>query len=165
MICNERNLRESSMNVISHFTIYVKHVNFEWQLSLFFVNLSEKLANSSVISRETAKITGNGHDWYFTICKWNFILSILSRCKNSQKLKIHIGFFFRTWWIIWKIPFQTINKSWLQCIIYQFAWSKKMKTLNWEISIVQEFVMGLLLLLLLLKQNQFDKNLLWILIY
>ena len=34
----------------------------EWQFSLFFVNLSEKLEKFCVISREIAKVTETGHD-------------------------------------------------------------------------------------------------------
>ena len=39
----DKNLREFSMNVISCFTICVKHELCECQYSLFFVILSEKL--------------------------------------------------------------------------------------------------------------------------
>ena len=45
-----KNLREWNMNVISHFTICVKREFCEWQFSMFFMILSEKLALFCAIS-------------------------------------------------------------------------------------------------------------------
>ena len=58
----EQNLRESSVKVISLLTICVKREIREWQYPPFFVILSEKLNNVSVISREIAEITGIKHN-------------------------------------------------------------------------------------------------------
>ena len=66
MSCDQ-NLRQLRMNVISRFTIYINREVREWQFSLFFMILSEKLANFWVISREIAKITGIGYEGDFTI--------------------------------------------------------------------------------------------------
>ena len=63
----DQNLRELSVNVNLPFTICRNREICEWQFSLFFMILSEKLANFSVISREIAKITGIGREWDFTI--------------------------------------------------------------------------------------------------
>ena len=65
------NLREWSMNVISRFTIRWDREIRDWQSSLFFVILSEKLANCCVISSEIAKIRGIGHEWNLTIWNWS----------------------------------------------------------------------------------------------
>ena len=61
------NLRELNVNVISRFTICANCEINEWQFSLFFVILSEKLAKFRVISLENAKIRGIEHQQYFTI--------------------------------------------------------------------------------------------------
>ena len=61
-----QNLRELTLNVISHFTICRNHEIREWQFFLYFVILSEKLANVGVISREIAKIPGIGGEQDFT---------------------------------------------------------------------------------------------------
>ena len=55
---SDQNCRESSVNVISCFTIWINGELCEKQFSLFFVILSEKLANFCVISSEIAKIIG-----------------------------------------------------------------------------------------------------------
>ena len=65
------NLREWSMNVISRFTIRWDREIRDWQSSLFFVILSEKLAKFCVISRGNAKITGIGHELNFAILNWS----------------------------------------------------------------------------------------------
>ena len=49
---HDQNLREFSRS-----TIYVNHEICEWQFSLFFIILSEKLAYFCVNSCESAKIT------------------------------------------------------------------------------------------------------------
>ena len=62
----DQNLLESSMNVISRFTKCVNYEIREWQFSLFFVILSEKLANFGMISREIVKSLNSqelGVDW------------------------------------------------------------------------------------------------------
>ena len=64
---HDRNLREFSVNVISHFIICVNHEICEWQFSLYFMILNEKLANFWVNSHESAKITEIGQDKDFTI--------------------------------------------------------------------------------------------------
>ena len=88
---------------------------------------------------------------------------------DEAKWRIKLFLLFRTWWTIWKIPFQTKNTSPDSSALYtKLHGLKKMNTLNREISIVQEFVMGLLLLLLLLKETESiwqEITLLWILIY
>ena len=53
----DQNLRETSVNVNLRFIIYGNCAIRECQFSLFFVILSEKFANSCVISRENAEIT------------------------------------------------------------------------------------------------------------
>ena len=63
----DQNLRELSVNVISRFTICVNRELDEWQLSLFFVILSERLADLCVISHEIAKIMGTAHERDFLI--------------------------------------------------------------------------------------------------
>ena len=63
----DQNLRESSVNVISRFTICGNCEICEWQFSLFFVILSDQLANFYVISREIAKIMGIARLYDFTI--------------------------------------------------------------------------------------------------
>ena len=63
----DQNLKKKSLNVISRFTICRNRKIREWQFSLFFMILSEKLANFWVISREIAKITGIGCKGDFTI--------------------------------------------------------------------------------------------------
>ena len=65
-MCRDQNLRESSVNVNSRFTIYRNREIREWQISLFFVIWSDKLANFGVISREIAKITGIEREREFT---------------------------------------------------------------------------------------------------
>ena len=62
----DQNLRESSMNVISRFTICMIHQLREWQFPLFFVILNEKLA---VISHKIAQIMG----FHNLELKWNVI--------------------------------------------------------------------------------------------
>ena len=62
------NVREFSVNVISRFTICGNCEISEWQFSLFFVILSEKLAKFCVISRE---ITGILRDSDFTTQTWS----------------------------------------------------------------------------------------------
>ena len=62
----DQNLRESRANVDSCFSICGNREIHELQFSLFFVILSEKLANFGVISREIAKIMGIGSEWDFT---------------------------------------------------------------------------------------------------
>ena len=64
---HNQNLRESSVNVNSRFTIFGNREIFEYQFSLFFVILSETFANFCVISREIAKITGKGDEHNFMI--------------------------------------------------------------------------------------------------
>ena len=54
----EQNLRELSENVISLFTICAKSELYEWQFSPFFVIVSEKLVNFSVILHEITEIMG-----------------------------------------------------------------------------------------------------------
>ena len=49
---HNQNLRELSINVISQFTIWVNCELSEWQFSLMFVILSEKLAKFNIISSE-----------------------------------------------------------------------------------------------------------------
>ena len=63
----DQNLRESRVNLNSRFTICRNREIREWQFSLFFMILSEKLANFCVISSEIAKITGNAREQDFTI--------------------------------------------------------------------------------------------------
>ena len=66
-MCGDQNLRELNVNVISRFTICGKREIREWQFSLFFVILSEKLANFCVILCEIAKIAGIGGQRDFTL--------------------------------------------------------------------------------------------------
>ena len=68
---HDQNLRESSVNVISLFTICTKSEIHEWQFSLFFMILSEKLANFFMISLEITEITEIGSEWDFTIWNWS----------------------------------------------------------------------------------------------
>ena len=63
----DQNLRETSMNVNSHFTIFGSREIHDCQFSLFFVILSEILANVCHISCENAKMRGIGHEQDFTI--------------------------------------------------------------------------------------------------
>ena len=63
----DQNLRELSVNVISRFTICGNREIGEWQFSLFFETLSEKLENFYVISREITKIAGIGRKRDITI--------------------------------------------------------------------------------------------------
>ena len=77
----DQNLRELSANMISCFTICVKHELREWQISLFFVILSEKLANVCIISCEISEITGIGYKLDVTISNW-------SETRSSEMLKI-----------------------------------------------------------------------------
>ena len=62
----DKNVRELNMIMISHFTICVNCELLEWQFSLFFVILSETLANFGVISQEIAEITGIEREQDFT---------------------------------------------------------------------------------------------------
>ena len=62
----DQNLRETSVNVNSRFTIFGNREILESQFSLFFVILSEKFLNFWVISREMAKITEIGRKQNFT---------------------------------------------------------------------------------------------------
>ena len=55
----DQTLREVSVNVISLITIWVKRDISELQISLFFMILSERLTNFSVISCENVEITQN----------------------------------------------------------------------------------------------------------
>ena len=55
----DQNLREVSVNVISLITICVKRDISELQIYPFFVILSEKLTNFSVIFCEITEITQN----------------------------------------------------------------------------------------------------------
>ena len=55
----DQNLREVSVNVISLITICVKRDISELQIYLFFMILSEKLTNFSVIFCEITEITQN----------------------------------------------------------------------------------------------------------
>ena len=63
----DKNHSEFRVNVISLLTVYVKREICEWKFPLFFVILSEKLANLCVISCEISKITGIGREQDFTI--------------------------------------------------------------------------------------------------
>ena len=63
----DQNLREFIMNVISRFTLCKNREFREWQFSLFFMIMSDKLANFCVISRKITKITKIRHEWHFTI--------------------------------------------------------------------------------------------------
>ena len=65
----EQNLRELSENVISLFTIWAKSELYEWQFSPFFVIVSEKLVNFSVILHEITEIMGI-HD-IKDVIRWN----------------------------------------------------------------------------------------------
>ena len=67
LVGRDQNLRESSVIVNSRFTISGNREIREWQLSLFLVILSEKLANFCMISRQIVKITGIGREQDFTI--------------------------------------------------------------------------------------------------
>ena len=62
----DQNLRELSVSVISRFTIYGICEIHECPFSLFFVIVSENLANCGMISREIAKIIGIGREQDFT---------------------------------------------------------------------------------------------------
>ena len=64
----EQNLRESSVNVISLFTICTKSEIHEWQFSPCFVILSEKRVNFSVILHEITEIMGNMYEF-----NWNLL--------------------------------------------------------------------------------------------
>ena len=59
-------LRESSMNVNSRFNICGNREICQWQFSLFFVILSEKLAYIGAISHKIDKSTGIGRELDFT---------------------------------------------------------------------------------------------------
>ena len=63
---SDQNLHESSVNMNSSFTICGNRKICEWHFSLFFVILSEDLANIGVSSFEIAKITGIWHARDFT---------------------------------------------------------------------------------------------------
>ena len=63
----DQNLRETSVNVNSCFTIFWSCEIHECQFSLFFMILSEKLVNYHVMSREMTEITGIGREWDITI--------------------------------------------------------------------------------------------------
>ena len=65
----EQKLREFSENVISLFTICAKSELYEWQFSPFFVIVSEKLVNFSVILHEITEIMGI-HD-IKDVIRWN----------------------------------------------------------------------------------------------
>ena len=62
-----KNIRESSMNVNSRFTICVNRELCEQQFSLFFMILSEKLSNFCVILREIAYIRESKREQDFSI--------------------------------------------------------------------------------------------------
>ena len=62
----EQNLRESRVNVILLFIIFMKREISEWQFSTFSVILSEKMRNFSVISMKSLKFRNlgiNGNSW------------------------------------------------------------------------------------------------------
>ena len=61
----DQNLRELSVNVISHFSICVKRNIHEWQFSTFIVNLSDQFVYFNVIFGEIADITWIGRKWEF----------------------------------------------------------------------------------------------------
>ena len=63
---SEQNLCESSVNVISLFTICVNREICKWQFSLFFVIFSKMLVNCGVISREIAEIVRIRQEQKFT---------------------------------------------------------------------------------------------------
>ena len=63
----DQNLHESSVNVISHFTICWKREIRKRQFSLFFMILSGKIAKCCVISREIGRIMGIGCEKDFAI--------------------------------------------------------------------------------------------------
>ena len=63
----DQNLRETSGNVNSRFTIFRNCEIRECQFSLFFVVLSEKFAIFCVISREIVEIMGIGREQNLTI--------------------------------------------------------------------------------------------------
>ena len=58
--------RETSVNVISRLTIFVKIGICEWQFPPLIVILSEKLVNFCVISPTIADIMWIGRNWEFT---------------------------------------------------------------------------------------------------
>ena len=64
-------MRESSVNMILRFAIYVNRKVCESQIKLVFVILSEKLANICVISYEIAKILEIWLKHDFTIKNWS----------------------------------------------------------------------------------------------
>ena len=63
--CCVQNLCEMSLNVILCFTICVKREIFDRQFSPFFVILSEKRVNFSMMSSEIAEIIWIGRKWEF----------------------------------------------------------------------------------------------------
>ena len=67
----DKNFCELCLNVILPITICVEREIREWQFSPFFVILSEKLKNVSVISREIAEITRIKHERKFTLKNWS----------------------------------------------------------------------------------------------
>ena len=64
---SDQNLCESSMNVISFFTVCVNCEVCERQFTLFFVILSGNLEHFYVLSHEIAEIMGNGFERELTI--------------------------------------------------------------------------------------------------
>ena len=124
-----QNLRESSMNVISRFTICVNCELCEWWFSLFLEIMIEKSDNSWVISRESAKITETRHSIFlgfkmkpaglirgifqiFLMTKFNFTYSFLKqttyikdRINNAVWMKllfdIKVWFYQETRTVFW----------------------------------------------------------------
>ena len=87
MFCNQK-FCETSVKVISLLTICMKREICEWQFSLFFLILSEKIVNFSVISREIAEITWIGCKWEFMTYNWSDkwfceMLEIAFKCEFS----------------------------------------------------------------------------------
>ena len=96
------NLREWSMNVISRFTIRWNREIRDWQFSLFFVILSEKLANCCVISSEIAKIRGIGNER-----DWQFRTEVKRDSVKYQTLLSRVNF---PWmWVHWAITSSLID--------------------------------------------------------
>ena len=63
-------LRKSRMSLTSLFTIWVIHEIHEWQFVPFFVILSEKLVNFSVITHEIIEIMWFGSEREFKTWTW-----------------------------------------------------------------------------------------------